>query len=264
MCTTTVPLPTLSYGNSMETPRDKHIPVNDHGEEKLLRQLAGNEKMAELGRLSVGIIHEINSPLSVIAAASQMILSEENLPCPVVEMVERIHQEAQRLSRLTRGILSFSREDTAEGEADVNLILREVVTFLKYEIQKRSVLVTETLDPHLPIRCGNSNLLKQIFLNIIVNALQAMDTAGSLGIETSVDDTGLIVVRIRDSGPGIPRNVMTRIFDPFFTTKEPGEGTGLGLFITRKNVEHLGGNIEVESQEKEGTCFTIRFPSNES
>jgi signal transduction histidine kinase len=244
----------------METPLAEHMPRDDHGEEKLLRQLADNEKMAELGRLSVGIIHEINTPLSVIAAASQMILCEKDLSELVTEMVERIHQEVQRLSQLTRGILSFSREDSPDGEADVNRILHEVVTFLKYEIQKRSILVNEDLAPRLPLMDGNPNLLKQIFLNLVVNALQAMGNGGRLFLDTSVTDNGMILVRIRDTGAGIPRNVLARIFDPFFTTKEPGEGTGLGLFITRKNVEHLGGRIEVESREQEGTCFTLMFP----
>jgi len=244
----------------METPLAEHMPRDDHGEEKLLRQLADNEKMAELGRLSVGIIHEINTPLSVIAAASQMILCEQDLSELVTEMVERIHQEVQRLSQLTRGILSFSRKDSPDGEADVNLILHEVVTFLKYEIQKRSILVIEDLAPRLPLLDGNPNLLKQIFLNLIVNALQAMGNGERLFLDTSMTDNGMILVRIHDTGAGIPQNVLARIFDPFFTTKEPGEGTGLGLFITRKNVEHLGGRIEVESRDREGTSFTLTFP----
>jgi two-component system NtrC family sensor kinase len=244
----------------MENPLTEHMPRDDHGEEKLLRQLADNEKMAELGRLSAGIIHEINTPLSVIAAASQMILCEKDLSELVTEMVERIHQEVQRLSQLTRGILSFSREDSPDGEADVNRILHEVVTFLKYEIQKRSILVNEDFAPRLPLIDGNPNLLKQIFLNLVVNALQAMGNGGRLFLDTSLTDNDMILVRIRDTGAGIPRNVLARIFDPFFTTKEQGEGTGLGLFITRKNVEHLGGRIEVESREKEGTCFTLMFP----
>jgi two-component system NtrC family sensor kinase len=244
----------------METPRTEHGPRNNHGEEKLLRQLACNEKMAELGRLSAGIIHEINTPLSVIAAASQMILCERDLPESVTEMVERIHQEVQRLSRLTRGILSFSRDDAPDGEADVTLILREVVAFLKYEIQKRSVLVTDESDPHLPPIEGNPNLLKQVFLNLIVNSLQAMESGGILFLEATLTDDAMVRVRIRDNGLGIPEVSLKRIFDPFFTTKEPGEGTGLGLFITRQNVEKMGGSIQVESRQGEGTCFTLLFP----
>ncbi|MDD2335434.1 MAG: ATP-binding protein [Geobacteraceae bacterium] len=256
--------PTLSFstGIAMDKPFAEHMPRDGHDEDELLRRLARNEKMAELGRLSAGIIHEINTPLSVIAAASQMVLCEPDLPEAVTEMVERIHQEVQRLSQLTRGILSFSREeDGAEGESDINLILREVLVFLKYEIQKHSITVCEELDPHLPLVKANSNLLKQIFLNLIVNALQAMDTSGCLMIDSSLTEDMKVRVRIRDNGSGIPHDALEKIFTPFYTTKEPGVGTGLGLYVTSTNVDRLHGSIQVESSEGEGSCFTLLFPA---
>jgi two-component system NtrC family sensor kinase len=246
----------------MDKPFTEHKPRDGHDEDELLKRLACNEKMAELGRLSAGIIHEINTPLSVIAAASQMVLCEPDLPESVVEMVERIHQEVQRLSQLTRGILSFSREeDGAEGESDVNMTLREVLAFLKYEIQKRSVSVSEVLDPHLPLVNANQNLLKQIFLNLMMNALQAMAAGGCLSIDSSLGDDMMIRVRIRDTGTGIPPDALEKIFTPYYTTKEPVDGTGLGLYVTRNNVERLHGRMQVESTEGEGTCFTLFFPS---
>jgi two-component system NtrC family sensor kinase len=249
----------------MDNPLAEHMLRDGQVDEELLRRLASNDKMAELGRLSAGIIHEVNTPLSVIAAASQMILCEKDLSDFVIEMVERIHQEVQRLSRLTKGILTFSREDVSpEGEADVNLALGEVLTFLKYEIQKRSTTVEEKLDPHLPIMNANPNLLKQIFLNLIVNALQAMGNGGRLFLETSRADHATIRVRVKDSGPGIAKDAIGKIFLPFFTTKVPGEGTGLGLFMTGKNVERLGGRIHVEGGEGEGACFTLLFPCTET
>lgn len=257
--------PTFSFstGIAMDKPFAEHnVPRDGHEDNELLRRLACNEKMAELGRLSAGIIHEINTPLSVIAAASQMVLCEPDLPEAVTEMVERILQEVQRLSQLTRGILSFSREeDGDEGESDINLILREVLVFLKYEIQKRSITVCEELDPHLPLVKANSNLLKQIFLNLIVNALQAMDTSGCLMVESSLTGDMKVRVRIRDNGSGIPHNALEKIFTPFYTTKEPGVGTGLGLYVTSTNVDRLHGSIQVESSEGEGTCFTLMFPA---
>lgn len=252
--------PEFFFGNSMDTSRAEHTPRDEDVDEKLLRQLADNEKMAELGRLSVGIIHEINTPLSVIAAASQMVLREKDLPDAVTEMVERIHQEAQRLSRLTRGILCFSRDDSQSGETDVNLILTEVVAFLMYEIRKRSVHVTWGTAPLLPPVQANPNLLKQVFLNLIVNSLQAMENGGELSLDSTLTDDAMVRVRIRDTGPGIPEDAVDRIFDPFFTTKEPGKGTGLGLFITRRNVEKMGGTILLESRRGEGACFTLVFP----
>ncbi len=245
----------------MVTPLAENTPWVGRVDEKLLKHLAGSEKMAELGRLSAGIIHEINTPLSVIAAASQMILAERDLPETVVEMVERIQLEAQRLSRLTRSILIFSREeDSPEGETDPNLALNEVLTLLKYELQKRSTTVVKNLDPSLPIINANPDILKQIFLNLIMNAIQAMGTGGRIWIEASFSEGDMIRISVRDNGPGIPAEAMGKIFLPFFTTKEPGEGTGLGLYLTAKNMERLGGRIEVASNEGEGACFTLYFP----
>ncbi len=255
---------TLSFssGIAMDKPFAEHMPRDGHAEDELLRRLASNEKMAELGRLSAGIIHEINTPLSVIAAASQMVLCEPNLPDSVTEMVERIHQEVQRLSQLTRGILSFSREEDGEdSESDINLTLREVLSFLKYEIQKRSITLSEELDPHLPMVKANQNLLKQVFLNLIVNALQAMGSSGCLTIGSSLSEDMKIRVEIRDNGPGISPEALEKIFMPFFTTKDPGVGTGLGLYVTKNNVERLHGSILVESLVGEGTCFTLLFPA---
>lgn len=239
----------------------EHMRGTGPADDKFLNRLASNEKMAELGRLSAGIIHEINTPLSVIAAAAQMILCEQGLSDSVVEMVERIHLEIQRLSGLTKGILSFSREDDSmPGEADLNLALGEVLTFLKYEIQKSSTTVVQRLDPHLPIINANPNVLKQIFLNLVVNALQAMGHGGRIHLETLLAGDTAIRVTVRDNGPGIPLDLVEKVFNPFFTTKQPGTGTGLGLFVTKRNVERLGGSIEVESREGDGTCFTISFP----
>lgn len=239
----------------------EHMPRDGQVEDELLKRLASNEKMAELGRLAAGIIHEINTPLSVIAAASQMVLCEPELSETVTEMVDRIHQEAQRLSQLTRGILSFSREeDGVESESDVNLTLREVLAFLKYEIQKRSITVLPELDPQLPLVKANQNLLKQVFLNLMVNALQAMGSRGCLTIRSSLLEGLKVCVQISDTGPGIPREALEKIFTPFYTTKEPGVGTGLGLYVTRNNMERLHGSIQVESTVGSGACFTLLFP----
>lgn len=239
----------------------EHMPRDGQAEDELLKRLASNDKMAELGRLSAGIIHEINTPLSVIAAAAQMVLCEPDLPESVTEMVKRIHQEVQRLSQLTRGILSFSREeDGTEDESDINFTLHEVLTFLKYEIQKRSVTVSEDLDPHLPLVKANQNLLKQVFLNLMVNALQAMGSRGCLTIGSSLTEDLRIRVQIRDTGPGIPQEALEKIFTPFYTTKEPGVGTGLGLYVTWNTMERLHGNIQVDSTVGEGSCFTLFFP----
>ena len=229
--------------------------------EEFLDLLAFNEKMAELGRISAGIIHEVNTPLSVIISSAQLVMREEGLTEATLEMVERIHLEAQRLSQMTRGILSFARrDDDSSGEVDVCQTMREVVSLLKYEIQKRSVLVAERYDDHVPLLPAGGNRLKQVFLNLVMNALQAMERGGRLTLSCVLNEDGGTGISIADTGPGIDRELLIRIFDPFFTTKKEGEGTGLGLFVSRNLVEALDGSITVHSAPGEGTAFVIVFP----
>lgn len=230
----------------------------------VLKQLAYNEKMAELGRISAGVVHELNAPLSVIVSASQMIMREEGVPEPVREMIERINTEAQRLSQMTRGILSFSSHEEAGGDADVNLTVEFVLDFLCYEASRRGVSLMRNLDHRLPVVRVDSNVLKQIVINIAMNALQAMEAdGGRLLVETSALDSSGVCIVIADTGPGIAAGSLTHIFEPYFTTKRPGEGTGLGLFVTRTLVENAGGRIEVSSAVGEGTRFTVTLPAGE-
>jgi two-component system NtrC family sensor kinase len=231
-------------------------------DEEFLEQLAWNEKMAELGQLAVGMVHELNTPLSVIVSAIQLILREEELSSSVKEMVERIDLEVQRLSLFTRGLLSFARkEDGTVGEADLNQVLQEVMHFLKYEAQKRSIKVVEDLDFRLPSITADVNRLKQIFINLVMNAFQAMNGGGSLLLRSYSEEDRIVSVQIADTGTGIPKQVLTHIYEPFYTTKKTTKGTGLGLFITKKLVESFSGTINVESTEGEGSCFTLAFPA---
>jgi len=233
--------------------------------EELLKQLVQNEKMAELGRISAGVVHELNAPLSVISSAAQMILRETEVPEFVREMVARIGTEAQRLSHLARGLLSFSGRESAPVEVDINLTTRFVLEFISYEAARRAVTVETTLDFRLPVLLMDGNQLKQILLNIIMNALQAMEAGGGrLLVETAPRGQGEIGISISDTGPGIDPEALQQIFQPYFTTKKAGEGTGLGLFVTRTLVEKLGGRIEVNSTVGVGTTFTVVLAVDEA
>ena len=230
-------------------------------EKAMLEQLAYNEKMAELGQLAAGLVHELNTPLSVINSAAQMILREEHLPEFVREMVERINSETHRLSQFSRGLLSFTRKEEGEvGEVSLSQVIREVTAFLRYEAQKRSILVVEDLDFHLPSVAADANHLKQIFINLVMNAIQAMPGGGTLVIRVAPRDDDGVEVQVADTGEGIPADMVDHIFEPFFTTKRPGEGTGLGLFVTQKIVELYGGTIDVKSVAGEGTTFCVTLP----
>ncbi len=227
----------------------------------IIEQLAFNEKMAELGLLAAGLMHELNTPLSVISSAAQLILQDEEVPASVQELVARINEEAQRLSRFTKGLLSFSRrDDSSAGEAEIPQLLKEVMALLSYEAMKRSISVAEDIDFRMPAIAADANHLKQIFINLIMNAFQAMEQGGTLLVRASMADEKQLLIEIADTGSGISAAAVTRIFDPFFTTKRAGEGTGLGLFITRKIVEMYGGTITVQSLLGQGTTFTVCLP----
>ncbi len=176
----------------------------------LLLQLAYNEKMAELGKISAGVVHELNAPLSVIISASQMIMRENDVPEVVQEMISRISSEAQRLSQLTRGLLNFSSHQAAIVEADLNLTADFILDFLNYEAAKRGVVVLRQFDHTLPVIRLDANILKQILLNIVMNALQAMESGGGkLLVETSAAENETICITIKDNGPGIPPEAIT-------------------------------------------------------
>ncbi|HEY6837385.1 MAG TPA: ATP-binding protein [Geobacteraceae bacterium] len=250
------------FGRKRDNPLAKIAATEGRTERDVLEQLAYNEKMAELGQMAAGLVHELNTPLSVINSAAQLILREESLSQFVREMVERISSETQRLSQFSRGLLTFSRRDEgAVGEVNLAQMVKDVMNFLRYEAQKRSILVVEDLDYRLPAVAADGNHLKQIFINLIMNALQAMEANGTLLVRTSMLDGDTVEVEIADTGAGIPAEAAERIFEPFFTTKKPGEGTGLGLFITKKIVELYGGTIKVRSLPGQGTTFFVRLPA---
>lgn len=170
---------------------------------------------------------------------------EEGVPEGVLEMISCISSEAQRLSHMTKGLLNFSSHDETIGEADLNITVDFILNFLNFEAVRRGVVVLKQLDHTLPTIRLDANMLKQILLNIIMNALQAMENdGGKLLVETTSAGSDSVRFIIVDNGPGIPAGSLERIFDRYFTTKGPDEGTGLGLFVTKKLVESMGGEYQ--------------------
>ncbi len=227
---------------------------------QLLEQTIQSEKLAEVGRLSAGIAHEVNNPLAVIAYATQLLLREEGLPASQKELVERIDSEVDRLKTLTGGLLSFSRAgETRKRETDLNEVLRDVLRLVRFELNRRSIQLQESYD-NLPPMVADPNKLKQVFINLIMNATQALGRNGTLTISTQAVNGAEVEARVSDNGPGIPAAVLPKIFEPFFTTKKEGEGTGLGLYICRTIIEEHDGRLLVESTEGQGTNFRVVLP----
>ena len=225
-------------------------------------QLVSSEKMASLGKLAAGIAHEINNPLGGILIYSSLMIEELPENDPKRQDLTRIVQEAGRCKEIVRSLLEFARQTEPKMEpTDINRAITEGLFFLENQALFHNTRITKKLDPYLPLVRGNASQLKQVFMNIVVNAAEAIHGSGTLTITTSHDIQGKIVfVEFTDTGEGIPQENLTRIFDPFFTTKDVGKGTGLGLATSYGIIEGHGGKIGVKSRVGEGTTFTIELP----
>ncbi|NLW35209.1 MAG: 4Fe-4S binding protein [Syntrophorhabdus aromaticivorans] len=221
-------------------------------------QLIRTEKLASIGQLAAGVAHEINNPLGTITIYAHLMQKSLEPDDPRKEDMALIISEANRAKEIVQGLLSFARETKLRAsEVSVNDVLEDVLDLVVNQSLFHNIKIKKSLDPDLPTIIADEAQLKQVFLNIILNAAQAMEGSGKLSIGTS-NDRKQVKVRIQDTGPGIPPEVMGNLFTPFVTTKE--KGTGLGLAISYGIVERHEGKIDVETEMGKGSTFTISLP----
>jgi PAS domain S-box-containing protein len=242
--------------------------ARDITERKQFQQkLAQSEKLTALGKLVSGVAHELNNPLASIVGHAQLLL-RNGCDSRIVERLNIINKEAERARRIVQNLLSFARQhNPCRTEVDVNDLLASTLELRGYEMEANDVLV-HTDFGRLPKILADGHQLRQVFMNVIVNAEQAIAERGSGG--TVSVTTGLkesengkrVFITIADDGPGIAPEHITKLFDPFFTTKPVGTGTGLGLSISYGVIEEHNGVISVESQPGSGAVFTIEVPAN--
>lgn len=233
-------------------------------ERRLQREVIQQEKMAAIGMLAGGVAHEINNPLGGILAFTQLMKRDASGNPSLVSDLEEVERAAVRCKKIVSDLLDFSRisREHERMAVDVNVLIEKVFPFLQREMRSYNVELDSHFDPALPRVMANPDRLQQVFINLMTNACHAMHKGGTLFIETAAEERGRwVVVRVRDTGGGIPRAIRDRIFDPFFTTKEPGKGTGLGLSISYRIVKDHGGEILCDSVEGKGTEFTVRLPA---
>jgi two-component system, NtrC family, sensor kinase len=223
-------------------------------------------KLASIGRLAAGVAHEINNPLAVIdqKAGLAMDILDMTSNCADKERLEAqmqgIIDATTRCKTITHRLLGFARRmDVSFEEIEVNVLVDDVLGFVEKEAVYRNIKIVKEYDPILPRIISDRGQLQQIFLNIINNGMDAIEENGTLFI-SSKELVDHIAVEIRDTGTGIPPQVIQHVFDPFFTTKKPGKGTGLGLSITYGLVKKLGGDIIVSSEVGKGALFTVILP----
>ena len=226
-------------------------------------QLVNSEKMASLGKLAAGIAHEINNPMGGILIYSSLLMEGLEEGDSRRLDLERIAQEATRCKEIVKSLLEFSRQTEAKMEPiDINKAITDGLFFLENQALFYNIAIDKNLAPVLPGVRGNASQLKQVFMNIVVNAAESMHGHGTLTITTgSSADQRVIWIDFTDTGEGIPQEYLSKIFDPFFTTKEVGKGTGLGLSTSYGIIEGHGGRIDVESQVGKGTTFRIELPA---
>lgn len=227
---------------------------------ELETRLVQADKLSSIGLLAAGVAHEVNTPLAVISTYAQMLAKQVNGDEAKSRLLEKIAKQTFRASEIVNSLLNFSRTGSTEfDEVDLNRVLRETLSLIEPQLQKAQVRVIHRLDGELPTIRGNGSKLQQVFLNLFLNARDAMEAGGVLEVRTATEG-GNARVEVVDSGQGIPAEVLHRIYDPFFTTKGAKKGTGLGLSITYGIVKEHGGSIVADSTPGEGTRFTLAFP----
>src|SRR5215475_6957315 len=231
---------------------------------ELEAQLSQSDKLSSIGLLAAGVAHEVNTPLAVISSYTQMLAKQLKTDPQKAGLLEKITRQTFRASEIVSNLLNFSRTSGTEfGNVDVNRIVVDTLALLDHQFRTSRITVESELGDHLPPIQGNTGRLQQVFLNLFLNAKDAMPAGGTLRVATS-NGTG-VSVSVSDTGSGIAPEHIARIYDPFFTTKtapEAGQkrGTGLGLSVTYGIIQEHAGKIRVESRPGEGTTFYLDFP----
>jgi len=228
---------------------------------QLEEQLLQTEKLTSLGLLAAGVAHEVNTPLAVISNYIQMLAKQLPANDPRHKLTEKIVKQTFRASEIVNNLLSFSRTGAAGfKEVNVNQVIDETLTLVAHAFRSANVQVIKNLGNDLPSILGATNRLQQVFLNLFLNAKDAMPSGGMLEVRSATNN-GNVEIEVTDTGLGIQRENLARVFDPFFTTKATGRGTGLGLSVSYGIIKEHAGKIEVSSTPGKGTSFRLEFPA---
>ncbi len=230
--------------------------------EKTQAQLLQSEKMASLGKLAAGVAHQLNNPLGSITLYSKLILEEYDLDNGLKEDVQLILRDAERCRDTVRELLEFARQKRQSMKPlEIGKAVERCLTLIENQSLFQNIEVNQEVEEDLPWVFGDGQQLNHVFMNILINAAQAMEGKGTINISIREAETkDRLVVNISDTGPGIDTDHLKHIFEPFFTTKEEGQGTGLGLSVVYNIIEYHGGTISACSEIGQGTMFTIELP----
>jgi signal transduction histidine kinase len=229
---------------------------------RLEEQLQISEKMASLGLLAAGVAHEVNTPLTGISSYTQMLLEQADPDDPRTLLLEKIERQTFRAAKIVNGLLTLSRPGTPGGErtmVDVNGVITDVFSLLEHQFEVGKIRIRRELTEQPVTVLAIEHQLQQVFLNLFLNARDAMPKGGWLSVSTRFEGDRA-VAEVADTGSGIPPEQLARIYDPFFTTKTIGRGTGLGLSISYGIVREHGGDLRCDSAVGQGTRFIVALP----
>jgi len=240
-----------------------HFVVKDIEQRRLMeKQMAQAEKLAAIGQLSAGVAHEINNPLGIILGYTQLLIKNKSSKEERYDDLKTIEKNVKNCKAIVEDLLSFARGSEAKKEvARIGDIIADVVHFMRQHSDLDNIQIITEYDPRVPPMELDDKKMKQVFLNLLMNAKHAVNQNGTIHVTTKLNQAGdQLSIMVTDTGHGIRKKNLSRIFDPFFTTKPTGEGTGLGLSVSYGIIKNHGGDIEVESEEGQGSTFTIRLP----
>ncbi len=227
-------------------------------------RLLQSEKQASVGKLAAGVAHEINNPLTAVLTFTHLILRRKDLPDEVLADLEIVKTQTERVRKIVKSLLDFSRQTVIQTElTEINQLIEDSIKLMKNQALIKDVNLSFHGEDNLPTLTLDQNQFQSVLINMIINALDATPPGGHIDIQTMQVDTNNkrgVEISIADTGSGISADDMDQIFDPFFTTKEVGKGTGLGLAVTAGIIERHEGTIKVRSQTHKGTTFTIWLP----
>jgi len=229
--------------------------------ERMEEQMSQTEKLTSLGLLAAGVAHEVNTPLAVISNYIQMLAKQMPENDPRHSIIEKIVKQTFRASEIVNNLLNFSRTGAAEtSDVNVNRVVEDTLALVSHPLKTSQIQVVKNLSEGLPAVRGSANKLQQVFLNLFLNARDAMPSGGILEVRTNTHN-GSVEIEVVDTGAGIPREHIHRIFDPFFTTKASGRGTGLGLSVSYGIIKEHAGKVDVRSAPGKGTSFHVELPA---
>ena len=230
------------------------------------RILEHAQKMALIGRLTAGLAHEINNPAAVILTRVERMLleaEEKSYSSALKKDLESLQKHARRVGDVVQKLLAYSRPDSAEFSAlDINEVIQQSIPLIEHRLEARLLTLNLDLLQHLPRIYSNTNRLEEVFVNLVTNAIDASSTGGQIYITSTINDGQQkeVQVFVTDEGEGISQENLDKVFEPFFTTKPPGQGTGLGLYVTYQILKDHRASVSIESQPGKGTTVSVSFP----